>query len=317
MRVRFCVLLALVATGLPARGATVPRLQHIFVIVEENTDAGVIFGTSAKKAPYLNSLANDHVRHDAYYGTTHPSVGNYIAMVSGQDPHPEDKVDCYVYHACLRPGPTIGAQLDEAGLTWRAYMQGMARPCQTPPLPIDQYQTGYATRHNPFVYFLEIATDGPYCAEHDVPFENNFAADLAAGPANYNLIVPDTCNDGHDQGCKGDKTKVQILDEWLAMNVPPIVDFVLTHEASALFITFDEADNDDAGCCTTRAQPPIDGGGRIGFAMVASPDVERGGGVRVTTPGNHFSFLRTLEDGFGLEPLGEAATAAPMVDLFR
>jgi hypothetical protein len=39
-------------------------------------------------------------------------------------------------------------------------------------------------------------------------------------------------------------------------------------------------------------------------------------GHRVTDPANHYSFLRTLEDAFGLPYLGEANEVVSMTDLF-
>ena len=308
-------LLNLLGLGTPPPPPHVPHLQHAFVIVLENTNYSDVFGAKAGEAPFLNGLANAHVRHDAYYGISHVSLGNYIGMVSGQMPGVLDHVDCPYYDVCRRAGPTVGAQFDNAGLSWKAYMQSMPAPC-TFPVGQDTYQNGYATRHNPFVYFNEIVLNPGYCAAHDVPY-SNFAADLAA-PPNFSFIVPDTCDDGHDSNCNATgRTPIQNLDAWLAANVPPILDYINgpSGAGSALFITFDEAANTDtAGCCN---QPPIGvGGGHIGFVMAATPGLERGAGYHAVTPANHYSLLRTLEDGFGLPYLGEAAKVAPMNDLF-
>jgi hypothetical protein len=308
------VVAALVPT--PGRAAGVPALRHVFVIVEENTNYSAIMGNTAQ-APYLNSLAAAHVQHDNYYAISHVSLGNYIGMVSGQIPHPLDHVDCFTYQLCRRDGPTIAKQVDDAGLSWKGYFSSMERPCQYPDGLIDTYQQGYATRHNPFVYFNEIVNDAAYCAAHDVPYAPNFAADLASpdGPPNYSFIVPNTCEDGHDPGCDGTKSTIQILDEWLAENVPPIVDYVSTHADSALFITFDEASNSDtSGCCNQL--PLIQGGGHIGFVMVA-PGVEKPH-YRATAAANHYSFLRTVQEGLGLPPLAESGSPliSPMTELF-
>jgi hypothetical protein len=302
----------------PAPSGHVPTLDHAFVIVLENTNYDDVFGAKAAEAPYLNSLGNSHVRADAYYGISHVSLGNYIGMVSGQIPGALDHVDCPTYSQCVRSGPTIAAQLDSKNKTWRAYMQSMPAPCTYPTGSSDTYQTGYATRHNPFVYFSEIVNNPSYCAAHDVPYAPNFANDLAsiAGPPNFSFIVPDTCDDGHDSNCNATtNTPIQNLDNWLAANVPPILSYMNTHANSALFITFDEAANTDtAGCCN---QPPLGtGGGHIGFVMVA-PGLEKSAGYHSTVPANHYSLLRTLEDGFGLSPLAEAAKVSPMVDLFK
>jgi hypothetical protein len=238
-------------------------------------------------------------------------------MVSGQIPGALDHVDCPPYAQCVRSGPTIAAQLDGAGKTWGAYMQSMPAPCTFPTGTTDNYQTGYATRHNPFVYLSEVVNNAAYCQAHDVPYAPNFANALASpgGPPNLSFIVPDTCDDGHDSNCNATgNTPIQNLDNWLAANVPQILTFMAGDPHSALFITFDEAANTDtAGCCN---QPPLGiGGGHVGFVMVA-PGLEHSAGYHSFVPANHYSLLRTLEDAFGLGHLAEAAKVDPMVDLF-
>jgi hypothetical protein len=301
----------------PAPAAPVPALSHAFVIVMENTNYSDIFGAKAGEAPYLNALANAHVRHDKFYGISHVSLGNYIGLASGQIPAALDHVDCPTYKQCVRNGPTIGAQLDAAGRTWKGYFGSMPAPCTYPTGNTDNYQTGYATRHNPFVYFKEIVNNPAYCAAHDVPYFPAFGADLgsADGPPNLSLIVPDTCDDGHDSACNtSGRTPIQNIDAWLSDNVPPILTYMAGDPNAALFITFDEAANTDtAGCCN---QPPLGtGGGHIGLVMVA-PGLERFAGYKSTVPGNLYSLLRTLEAGFGVSPLAQAKKVSPMADLF-
>ena len=291
----------------------VPRLQHVFVIIEENMSFDEVATTHAGEAPYLNALAAAHVRHEAYYAITHPSLGNYTALVSGQLPSPLEQRNCPLYNNCIRPGPTLADQLTAKGLTWRGYFESMPVPCARPTGFWDGYQHGYATRHNPFVYFQEIVRDEAYCQTHVVPYEKHFAADLKAGPPNFAFIVPNTCNDGHDTGCKVGKTALEVLDGWLEDNVPPILKFVYENPGSALVITFDEAESSDgAGCCEQKSARD---GGHVDFVLIA-PGLERAPGHRSRVPANHYSLLRTLEEAFGLPPLGEAAHVEPMKDLF-
>lgn len=306
------VLLSLLAPGCgnAGTGTSVPPLERVFVIIEENMGVDDVLGARVTEAPYLSALANAHVKHDAFYATTHPSLGNYIALVSGQIPAKLDGINCPIYPDCVRPGPTIAAQLDARGLSWRGYFESMPGPCARP-TSNEIYRVGYATRHNPFVYFKEIVGDEGYCSQHVVPYEKAFAADLAAGPPHFSFIVPNTCNDGHDSGCNGDKSRLATLDAWLATNVPPILEYVNAHPRSALFITFDEAETaDTAGCCNQ----PAKAGGHVALVMVA-PGLENPE-HRAAASANHYSLLRTLEDAFGLEPLGEAARVQPMLDLF-
>jgi hypothetical protein len=298
--------------ALPA-GARVPPLQHVFIIMAENMSFEEVTTTHGSEAPYLNALAAAHVRHEAYYGVAHPSLGNYTAMISGQIPTSSELHNCPRYSNCIRPGPTLAAQLDAKSRTWRGYFESMPFPCARPTGLFDDYNYGYATRHNPFVYFREIVDDEAYCNAHVVPYEKDFKKDLESTPPNFAFIVPNTCNDGHDTGCKVGKTALEVLDGWLEENVPPILKFVYTNPGSLLIITFDESESGDRSACCN--QSPQHGGGRIDFVMVA-PGLERKPGHRSKVPANHYSLLRTLQDGFGVKPLGESARVQPMTDLF-
>ena len=291
----------------------IPPFQHVFVIIEENMGFEEVTTTHGHEAPYLNALAAAHVRHEAYYGLAHASLGNYTAMISGQIPTSDERRNCPRYSNCVRAGPTLAAQLDAKGRTWRGYFESMPFACARPTGFFDDYHYGYATRHNPFVYFREIVDDEAYCRAHVVRYEKNFAQDLASTPPNFAFIVPNTCSDGHDTGCKGAKTPLEVLDAWLEENVPPILKFVYKTPGSVLIITFDEAEKDDRSACCNQA--PQRGGGRIDFVMVA-PGLERKPGHRSKVAGNHYSLLRTLQEGFGLAPLGESARVKPMTDLF-
>ena len=201
-------------------------LQHVFVIVLENYKAEDVTPTAA---PYLTRLAQQGVTLDAMYGVDHASLSNYIAMTSGNAPNAKTQADCFQYDCIFEP-PTdrnLADQLEARHRDWKAYMESMPAPCAHPTSsgPLDPYLVGYATRHNPFVYYRDIV--GPdiskvsaRCAAHDVPY-TQLAPDLAAGhvPA-YALIVPDTCNDGHD---RGPNCSLPTADAWLATNVPTIL----------------------------------------------------------------------------------------------
>src|SRR5579884_3671729 len=104
-------------------------------------------------------------------------------------------------------GRSIADQVEAAHLTWKAYMDSMATPCQHPAATTapDPYQTGYATRHDPFVYYPPIVENATRCDGHVVPF-GQFAGDLAGESTtpNYVFITPDTCHDGHDAPCTTD-----------------------------------------------------------------------------------------------------------------
>src|SRR4051812_4091907 len=81
---------ALAATGLAAAAltwqesagaATIPRYDHVIVVVLENHGYPQVIGDAA--APYLTSLAFGGARLKSFYAITHPSQPNYFAMFSG------------------------------------------------------------------------------------------------------------------------------------------------------------------------------------------------------------------------------------------
>ena len=308
----------------------VPRLKHVFTIVLENEDFSASWGP-ASPAHYLNSLVPQGAFANQYYGVSHASNDNYIAMTSGQTPTPLFQGDCLNWAACegfekALPdgGRSVSDQLEEQGLTWLGSMDSMARPCQHPAVtdPVDPNQTGYATRHNPFVYYPPIVENQARCDAHVRPYSE--LPPLLAGSAdavpNYVFITPDTCNDGHDAPCAdGRPGGLVSADAWLSANVPLILNSAAFADRGALVITFDESGFDDfSGCCASGTPPVgVNGGGRIG-ALVLSPLVKPG--TVSDTKYDHHSLLRTVEDGFGIaEHLNNAGSSLerPMADLFN
>ena len=143
-----------------------------------------------------------------YFAVTKGALANQIALLSGQGPTPETAANCPNYadlapgtessegqvegNGCVYPATTktLPGQLTEAGLKWKAYVQGIEDGAATgqPPtcrhpapgtpdpnpsaIPADAYETW----RNPFVYFHSIV-DAPECAEANVGLPQ-LAADL-------------------------------------------------------------------------------------------------------------------------------------------
>jgi hypothetical protein len=376
-----CVL-ALVAVGVGAAfsddsadAAAFPPIKHVWVIVLENEDYGTTFGNPAAD-PYLAAtLPAKGAMLTQYYGIGHQSNDNYLALVSGQPPNPLTQSDCQVYSGfvagsvddgietgagCVYPSQirTIGAQLSARKRSWRAYQEGMgndssreAAACAHPDLnQLDGTQKsepndGYATRHNPFVYFESVTGKQSYCNRHVValgstdgtmpaaalPGETGLATDLKSvktTPA-YSFITPDLCSDGHDDPCKnrpGKGSAAANIDAFLHRWVPRIRNSPAYHQGGLIVITFDESEGpqtDSSSCCgetpgPSSAMPGITGpgGGRIG-AVLLSPFIKPG--TVSKTPYNHYSTLASVEKIFGLPLLGEArsVTATFGRDIFN
>ena len=341
-------LAGLLVVAAPAR-ATLPPVKNVFVIVLENQDFEDSFGADPK-SPYLGrDLPAQGQLLTQYHGIAHQSLGNYIALISGQGPNPITQSDCQTFQeffpgtigpdgqatgtGCVYPSTvkTVADQLTAKGLTWGGYMQDMgntpgeAKTCRHPPIngrdstqsakPTDQY----AARHNPFVYFHSLL-DTADCADNDVPLDNLPAVLSSNSVPNYVFITPDLCADGHDAKCPdGSPGGFGGIDAFLRQWVPTITASRAYRDGGMLVVTYDESAHGADACCvqdapnTPNAGGPTagPGGGRIG-AVVLSPYV-RPGSVN-ETPYNHYSLLRTVENLFGLEPLGLAAKATSFGD---
>ena len=192
----------------------VPALKHVFVIVLENENFATSWGPTSS-AHYLNSLRAQGAFADEYFADGHVSADNYMAMTSGQTPTPLFESDCQNWLSCKTfeqtttgGGRSIADQLQEAHLTWVGAMDSMAVPCQHPSATqvVDPFSVGYATRHDPFVYYPPIVDNPGRCASHVRPYSETATALSHDGPVpNFVFISPDTCHDGHDATCPGGK----------------------------------------------------------------------------------------------------------------
>jgi phospholipase C len=244
----------------PAVGTT-----HLFVIVMENTSFA-----RAMANPYIAGLATQYAVATNYHAVGSPSLPNYLALTSGSTWGITDDG----YH--VLPADGIGAQLDQAGIPWRAYMDGLTSAgCLGSPGP-------YVLKHNPFAYY------GGRCPSNVVPLDA-LAQDLVGATPNFVWITPDLCHDGHD-------CSLGIAADWLAGIVAKITASPAWNSHGTLFITWDEADG------STTLVPLI----------VVRPDA---GGLSSAQLYDHYSLLATIEDALQLQRLGQAKAARPITDL--
>jgi hypothetical protein len=363
-----CVLIALACTcaaGASPAWATyrTPKVRHLFVIVLENQGYGSTFGNPSAD-PYLaETLPAQGALLENYYATGHESNDNYISLVSGQPPNPDNQADCLSFNdfalagtrsdgveegiGCVYPSgiANIGTQLTARKRSWKAYMEDMgniptreAAACGHPTVGGEDGTQkavagdGYATRHNPFVYFHSVIDEPAYCDKHVVALgsptgampagalkgERGLATDLsaAAKTKNFSFITPDLCDDGHDSPCTnetGGATALESIDTFLETWVPKITSSPAYLRNGMLEIVFDEGSNSETeACCGEEAGPASPfpgvtgpGGGRVG-GIVLSPFIKPGTVSKVEY--NHYSSLATWETFFGASHLAFAAT---------
>jgi phospholipase C len=218
---------------------------------------------------YVAQLAAQYGIATDYHGVSHPSLPNYLALTSGTTWGIADDG----FHPL--PVGGLGTQLTNAGIDWRAYMEGMTNDCFHSPYP-------YALKHNPFAYY------GSACPSQVVPF-SQFATDMSGNVPRFAWITPDLCHDGHD--CSS-----AVADAWLSQMVPMILGTTAWQDNGVLVITWDEGEDSANSVLTLVIRP--------------NPLVHSS-----ARPYDHYSLLATIEDQLGVARLGMAAQATPMTDL--
>jgi acid phosphatase len=280
------VMFAAVATP-QADAARVPRLKHVWVFVMENHSYDQIIGSP--HAPYTNRLARRHGMATRMWAVTHPSLPNYLAMISGSTHGCKSD-------SCARGirGKTLANQLARNGLKWRGYFEELPERGYT-----GDDVGNYVQHHNPFVYFRSI-TSKPKQRNHIMPFRA-FRRSLRRPPA-LSFIVPSDLHNMHSSAIING-------DEWLQKWIPQVMQSRGFRHHGAIFITWDEADKTDlSGCCI----PGINGGHQPFVAIVHGGPKH----VRLKKARTAYSLLRTLEDGFRVGHLGHAAGARPLAKFF-
>jgi len=249
----------------PSPSPTPTTQGSVFLIVMENRSYD-----QAMAGGYTAQLARTYAVATNYHGVSHPSLPNYLAMTSGSTWGITDDG----YHKL--PSTGLGAQLTQAGIPWRAYMEGMSGTCFASPYP-------YALKHNPFSYY------GGACPSQVVPL-TSFGGDLNRGALPpFVWITPGLCHDGHD-------CSTAVADRWLAQIVPQILSTDAWKNNGLLVITWDEGEDSANHIATLVVQPGA-------------------GHLTSDRSYNHYSLLATIEDRFGLARLGQAKDATPLNDL--
>jgi hypothetical protein len=257
------------AVRAPLPAARSPHFSKVAVVFLENRSYHEIIGNPA--APYLNRLARNYALETHYFAVAHPSLPNYLALLTGSTLGV--RKDC---NSCDYNAVTLPNQLTGAGIPWKAYFEGSPSP------GFEGRKAGDYTKHyNPFAYSERI-TDSSV-NENVRSFGALHSALRNADLPRFSWIAPDLLHDGHNGS-------VRASDSFAAGLVPRVLRAL--GPRGVLFLTWDEAHG--------RTGPA---GGRV--AMVAA-----GGGVRrhalMTRRVTHYSLLATLEAGLGLPRLGHS-----------
>jgi hypothetical protein len=262
--------------------------KHIVLVLEENQSYSTVVRDSAW--PNLNNLISNGALATNYYANSHPSIGNYFMLTTGQLLTTDDN-STTVWNV-----DNIARRMLAANVPFRIYAEGITQG----------YVGGntglYLIRHNPFAMLSDIANNPQVANQCIWPF-TQFATDLANGTLpEFSYIVPDVNDDAHNG-------TPQQADSWLQSNVViPLSNYPAFAPGGdgALIVDFDEAADSD----TTN------GGGHVS-PVFWGPIIKTGYTQTSTTLYQHQSMLRTIMDVLGLpNPPAAAATAPPMSEFF-
>lgn len=260
------------------RHAVVPAFKHVIVVIMENRSYD-----QARVAPYTANLIASGSSFSASTAVTHPSLPNYLALWSGSTEGVTD--DACPPKGAPYPNENLGAACEAAGLSWRAYSEDLPAAGST---VCTNHGSLYTRKHDPWTYYsnLNHANERPY---------SDLDADIAAHALpNLAFVIPNNCHNSHDGGA----CNVAAGDAWLTANLPAMIRAVGHH--GLVILTWDEDDFTKVNRILTVMSGPLV---RPGYVSAR--------------PINHYSVLRTICDGLGVKPFGEAAHAAPITDVWR
>jgi phosphatidylinositol-3-phosphatase len=286
-------------------------IKHVFLISLASPGYAAAFDATTSQMPYLSgTLRQQGVLLTNYSLLDAASLPNGLAAISGQAPTADTKADCPEYEKCLFPVETLtlADQFGPARFTWHAYLEGMADPegkpadCVHPepdataaPVP-----GGYSPTANPFVYFHSLLDLGD-CASNDVPL-TELSKDLrkSDSTANFSYIAPNQCNAGFRGQCpEGTPDGPAAADAWLEKTTVEILASPAYKKDGLLIVSFGALDPAAEEAAAAEGADPLKAG-----ALLASPLLTPNGtDAAAYTP---YSLLRSTDELFGLEPLGEA-----------
>jgi acid phosphatase len=263
--------------------------KHVVMVMEENQGYATVVGNTTDW-PSLNSLIANGALPTNYYANTHPSIGNYFMLTTGQILTNNDS-SITVWNV-----DNLARRMLVAGVSFKIYAEGITQG----------YVGGdtglYLIRHNPFVMLSDVASNPQVANAVIWPF-SQFASDLASDALpEFSFIVPNVDDDAHNG-------TPQQADSWLQTNVvTPLSNYSAFSSAGdgILIVDFDEALDTDTN----------NGGGHVS-PVFWGPNVKVGYTQTSTTLYQHQSMLRTVMEALQLtNPPGAAASAPSMAEFF-
>jgi hypothetical protein len=341
----------------PDTPVKLPSIKHVWLILVSGQGFAGAFAQS-KAGPYLaKELASKGTLLSGYKLSASSELANGVALLSGQGVNLDTEQNCPTYVdlqpatvsatnglaegvGCIYPSAvkTLPDELTAAGLTWKAYLQGMAggqssagasgvagvsastpatssvdatapapsvtASCRHPELgtpdPSHSPTPGdsYLTFRNPFVYFHSLLDSGA-CMSSDVDL-SRLQGDLATpeSPSSLSWIVPSACDDGSSAPCAPGAPAGPAGLDRFLEEVVPKILASAAYRKEGLIEILPDSAPTPSASATAK---PVG-------ALLISRYVRAG--AHVSEPLNDFSLSKSLARIFGVLPLGHANDAS-------
>lgn len=276
--VRFIFIVYLGLSSLSSWSGELPEKTHfkkVFIIVFENTS----FRDTIKQ-PFFKSLAERGTLFKSFSAETRPSQGNYIALVSGSTYNVKSNapITLDVSH--------VGDLLEAKGLSWKVYAESYPGNCY-----LGAKSGDYARKHVPFLSFKNVQEDSGRCAR--IANSEELDKDIQNGSLpEYSLFIPNNKSNGHDTG-------VGHADRWFSSRFNDLLSDSRFMRDLLLIVTFDEGGR-------------VSGGGKHIYTVAYGDSVKEG--IENSTPLNHYSILRLIEDEWELGTLNQNDLQASLIE---
>jgi len=282
-----------------------PTIKHVWIFALTGHTMDEALTPDPSPMPYLAGTLRPKGLLLAKYAAVSPGgLANLIALISGQKPTADQQAGCAAYNdvdpqtraGCVfdKKVDTLPGQLAAAGRTWRAYVEDSdaGQPPDTCKHPAPGGPLEPVMARNPILFFHAIA-DTPDCAANTAGISRLVpdSADSESAPS-VALVIPDACHDSQDQPCTaGALAGPGTGDLFLLQQVRPLLKSKAYKDHGMIVVTFDAAADPSKPVGTLLISSAIKGGSTDDKAH------------------DPYSLLRTLEDSFTLDPLGEAKDA--------
>jgi hypothetical protein len=294
--------------------SAIVRPDHIVVVIEEDRASGAIGDTA--HMPYFNQLAASGLVYSNSHGVAHPSLPDYLALYSGSTQGITDNGNNHTFTA-----PNIAKSLNSTllasgqYLSFAGYTESLPRDGDTttriagdpndPSAPPDLYMRNYS----PMAQFTDVGAHGSTLIPN-AAVNKTFASfpTTAAGYAalpTVSFVIPNNLHNTHGSNEQPpyatEPSEYDFLrssaDTWLKQHLDGYLQWAKANN-SLLIVTTDEEETDSTP--TSSITTIVNGDPNL---------VVRG--VNATSF-NHYNVLRTIEDMYGLTPLGVTGTVSPL-----